>query len=142
MTFLPSLYLGAWKTINYQEHPNWDKQVRALTDNMGVDHVVEVGGAGTLERSIESIRIGGNIYLIGILAQGEINPAMLMRRSGHLHGIYVGSRVMFEDMNRAIEVAGLKPLVDRTYNFGDARLAYHSMRAKNHFGKLVIKFED
>ena len=134
--------MGAWGIINYCDYPDWQKEVHALTDNNGVDHVVEVGGAGTLERSIESTRIGGNIYLIGILAQGEINPTMLMRRSSHLHGIYVGSRAMFENMNRAIEIAELKPLVDRTYNFSDARLAYHFMRAKNHFGKIVIKLDD
>ena len=133
--------MGAWETINYGDYPDWQKEVHALTNNIGVDHVVEVGGAGTLERSIESTRVGGNIYLIGILAQGEINPTALMRRSGHLHGIYVGSRTMFEDMNRAIEIAALKPLVDQTYNFSDARLAYHSMRAKNHFGKLVITLD-
>ena len=134
--------MGAWGTINYSDYPDWQKEVHALTGNVGVDHVVEVGGAGTLERSIESTRIGGNIYLIGILAQGQINPTALMRRSSHLHGIYVGSRTMFEDMNKAIEIAGLKPLVDRTFNFSDARGAYHSMRAKSHFGKLVIKFDN
>ena len=134
--------MGAWGTINYREYPDWYKQVHALTDNIGVDHVIEVGGAGTLERSIESARIGGNIYLIGILAQGQINPTALMRRSLHLHGIYVGSRAMFKNMNRAIEVAKLKPLVDRTFNFSDARSAYHSMRANSHFGKLVITIDD
>ena len=134
--------MGAWGTINYREHPDWYKQVNALTDNIGVDHVIEVGGAGTLERSIQSVRIGGNIYLIGILAQGQINPTALMRRSLHLHGIYVGSREMFENMNRGIEVAKLKPLVDRTFNFSDAQSAYHSMRANSHFGKLVITLDD
>ena len=133
--------MGAWKTINYRKYPDWHKEARDFTGGIGVDHVVEVGGAGTLERSIEATRIGGSIYLIGILAQGQINPTALMRRSLHLHGIYVGSRAMFENMNRAIESAKLAPVVDRTFKFFDARSAYHSMRANSHFGKLVITLD-
>ena len=133
--------MGAWKTINYQKYPDWHKEVHDLTGGIGVDHVIEVGGAGTLERSIEATRIGGSIYLIGILAQGQINPTALMRRSLHLHGIYVGSRAMFQNMNRAIESAKLAPVVDRTFEFFDARSAYHFMRANSHFGKLVITLD-
>ena len=133
--------LGAWATINYLKSPDWQKEVQILTDGSGVDHVLEVGGAGTLERSIESTRIGGNIYLIGVLSQGSVNPTSLMRRSLNLHGIYVGSQSMFENMNRAIFAATLKPVIDNIFAFSDAPAAYHSMRANTHFGKLVISFD-
>ena len=133
--------LGAWATINYLKSPDWQKEVQILTDGSGVDHVLEVGGAGTLERSIESTRIGGNIYLIGVLSQGSVNPTSLMRRSLNLHGIYVGSQSMFENMNRAIFAATLKPVIDNIFPFSDAPAAYHSMRANTHFGKLVISFD-
>ena len=133
--------LGAWATINYLKSPDWQKEVQILTDGSGVDHVLEVGGAGTLERSIESTRIGGNIYLIGVLSQGAVNPTSLMRRSLNLHGIYVGSQSMFENMNRAIFAATLKPVIDNQFAFSDAPAAYHSMRANTHFGKLVISFD-
>ena len=133
--------LGAWATINYLKSPDWQKEVQILTDGSGVDHVLEVGGAGTLERSIESTRIGGNIYLIGVLSQGAVNPTSLMRRSLNLHGIYVGSQSMFENMNRAIFAATLKPVIDNIFAFSDAPAAYHSMRANTHFGKLVISFD-
>ena len=130
--------LGAWGTVNYKTNPEWDKQVLDLTGGKGVDHVLEVGGAGTLERSIESTRIGQNIYLIGILAQGSVNPTSIMRRSLNLHGIYVGSQAMFMNMNKAISVNKLKPVVDKTFLFLNARSAYHSMKANTHFGKLII----
>ena len=133
--------LGAWATINYLKNPDWEKRVQSLTDGIGVDHVLEGGGGGTLERSIESTRIGGNIYLIGVLSQGSVNPTSLMRRSLNLHGIYVGSQSMFENMNRAIFAATLKPVIDKIFPFSDAPAAYHSMRANTHFGKLVISFD-
>ena len=103
-----------------------------------MDHVVEVGGAGTLSRSIEATKVGGNIYLIGILANGTLNPTSLMRKSLHLHGVYVGSQAMFIRMNRAIEAAKLSPIVDTVFSFLSAPEAYHKMRAKKHFGKLVV----
>ena len=109
-----------------------------LTGGAGVDHVVEVGGAGTLAKSIESTKIGGNIYLIGILANGEVNPTALMRKSLNLHGIYVGSRAMFERMNKAIDANNLRPVIHQTFAFEEAKEAYRTMRLKQHAGKLVI----
>ena len=93
--------MGAWQTINYRETPDWEHRVRELTDDQGVDHVVEVGGAGTLEKSIASARVGGHVALIGVLTGGQINPVAIMRNSLRLNGIYVGSQAMFESMNRA-----------------------------------------
>jgi NADPH:quinone reductase-like Zn-dependent oxidoreductase len=130
--------LGAWRTVNYRATPDWDQAVLDLTEGLGVDHVVEVGGAGTLERSIAACRIGGHIALIGVLTGGQINPTPIMRKSLTVHGIYVGSRAMFEAMNRAIAAAGLRPVIDRRFAFAEARAAYHHMQAAGHFGKIVV----
>jgi NADPH:quinone reductase-like Zn-dependent oxidoreductase len=130
--------LGADATVNYRSTPDWEREVLEHTGGAGVDLAVEVGGAGTLERSVAATRVAGRIALIGVLSGGEMNPVMIMRKSIRLQGIYVGSRAMFERMNRAIEQAALEPVIDRRFAFADARDAYHAMRAAGHFGKLVI----
>lgn len=132
--------LGAAETINYRTTPEWDARVVDLTDGIGVDRVVEVGGPGTLQRSINAVRVGGNIALIGVLTgvDGTVGPTGLMRKSITLRGIYVGSRQMFMDMNRAIAAHQIKPMIDEQFAFADARNAYHRMRSGQHFGKLVI----
>jgi NADPH:quinone reductase-like Zn-dependent oxidoreductase len=124
--------------VNYRTTPDWDRAVLGLTEGVGVDHVVEVGGPGTLERSIAACRIAGRIALIGVLTGGEIDPTAIMRKSLTVHGIYVGSRAMFEAMNRAIGAAGLRPVIDRQFAFDDAPAAYHHMQAADHFGKIVV----
>ena len=131
--------LGASVTINYRQRPDWENAVLEATGNQGVDVTVEVGGAGTLPRSIAATRVAGTIGLIGVLTGGEINPALVMRKSIRLQGIYVGSRRMFNDMNRAIALHGLKPVIDKTFAFEDARASYKGMEAAGHFGKLVIE---
>ena len=130
--------MGAAVTINYRETPDWEAAVLAATGGAGVDAVVEVGGAGTLARSIASTKVAGTIALIGVLTGGQIDPVLVMRKSIRLQGVYVGSRHMFADMNRAIASAGLKPVIDRTFPFTEARAAYHAMGAAGHFGKLII----
>ena len=130
--------LGAWQTVNYRATPDWERAILELTDGTGVDHVVEVGGAGTLERSIAACRIAGHIALIGVLTGDQIDPTPIMRKSLTVHGIYVGSRAMFEAMNRAIAAAELRPVIDRRFAFEDARAAYHHMKAAGHLGKIVI----
>ena len=130
--------LGAWETINYRQTPDWEARVRELTDGEGVDHVVEVGGAGTLEKSVASAQIGGHVALIGILTGGVMNPVGIMRGSLRMNGIYVGSRAMFTAMNDAIAANKLAPVIDHVVAFEDARQAYHDMRAAGHFGKIVI----
>ena len=130
--------LGAWKTLNYRSTPDWADAVIEMSGADGVDLVVEVGGAGTLERSIASTRVAGRIALIGVLSTGTVNPAMAHRKSITLQGIYVGSRAMFRRMNTAISTAGLAPVIDQRFDFDDARGAYHCMRAAGHFGKLVV----
>jgi NADPH:quinone reductase-like Zn-dependent oxidoreductase len=131
--------LGASLTINYLQKTDWENAVLDATDGKGVDLAVEVGGAGTLPRTIAATRVAGTIGMIGVLTGGQIDPATVMRKSIRLQGIYVGSRRMFLDMNRAIAQHGLKPVIDRTFAFADARAAYHAMAAAGHFGKLVIE---
>jgi NADPH:quinone reductase-like Zn-dependent oxidoreductase len=131
--------MGAWKTVNYRQTPDWDKAVLELTGGRGADHVVEVGGPGTLQRSLAACRAGGRVSFIGILAGGTVDPLPIMRKSLAVQGIYVGSRRMFEVMNRAIEAAKMRPVIDRIFPFGEARQAFHAMRAAGHFGKLVIE---
>lgn len=130
--------LGAWATLNYRSTPDWEQAVWELTDGRGVDHVVEVGGAGTLAKSIAASRVAGHIALIGVLSGGQINPVLIMRNSIRLNGIYVGSRSMFEAMNRAIAAEELRPVVDKTFAFADARAAFHHMEGASHFGKIVV----
>lgn len=130
--------LGAWQTVNYKQHPEWQDEVLALTDGRGVDHTVEVGGPGTLQRSINATRVAGSVGLIGVLELGQIDPLFILMKSMRVQGIYVGSRDMFEAMNRALSLHQIKPVIDQTYAFEDARQAYHDMRAAGHFGKLVI----
>ncbi len=133
--------LGADETINYQTNPDWEKQVFALTQKRGADHVIEVGGAGTLQKSLDAVRFGGRVSLIGVLTgfEGLINPWPVIARSVTLQGIYVGSREHFEAMNKAISLHKMKPVIDRVFAFEDAQLAFEHMAAGAHFGKVVIK---
>jgi len=131
--------LGADETINYRGTPEWQARVLELTGGRGVDVTIETGGGGTLEKSIEATRVGGTISLIGVLTGGTINPVAVMRKSIRLQGVYVGNRRMFENMNAALAANGVHPVVDRVFEFDDARAAYHAMRAAGHFGKLVIR---
>jgi NADPH:quinone reductase-like Zn-dependent oxidoreductase len=130
--------LGASGTINYKTTPDWDVQVLEMTGE-GVDHVIEVGGAGTLTKSIRAIKLGGRISLIGLLAGGgQIDPMPMLLKSVTLQGIYVGSREMFEEMNRAMEINGVHPVIDRVFPFTEARDAYHYLESGAHFGKVCI----
>jgi NADPH:quinone reductase-like Zn-dependent oxidoreductase len=131
--------LGAWEGINYKSQPDWQKEVLRLTGGRGVDCVIEVGGVGTLARSYEAIGFGGKIQLIGFLGgPGEQNPTALMMKGGSLNGIGVGSTAMFEDMNRAIEVNGIKPIVGKVFPFEQAHEAFRQFGAGDFFGKIVI----
>ncbi len=130
--------LGAWQTVNYRAKPEWQKEVLDMTGGRGVDLVAEVGGAGTLERSIQAVRVGGKIGLVGVLTGGTIDPVNVMRKSIQLRGIYVGSRAMFEDMNRALSAHEFRPVIDARFGFDEARAAYHDMRGAGHFGKIVV----
>ena len=133
------LKLGASDGINYKETPEWSDKVRELTGGTGVDHVVEVGGAGTLGQSLKAVRTGGTISLIGVLAGvGQVNPVPILMRSVRVQGIFVGSRAMFEAMNRAVALHQLRPVVDKTFGFGEVREALRHMESASHFGKICI----
>lgn len=134
--------LGADETINYKQYPEWQDRVLEMTDGVGVDNVIEVGGAGTLERSFTSARVSGRVSLIGVLTgQPEHNPSPMMALFKRLtmQGIYVGSRDMFESMNRIIEQHRIEPVVDRPFGFDEARTAYEHLQSGAHFGKITIK---
>lgn len=131
--------LGADEIINYRQTPDWHKKVVELTGGRGVDLVVEVGGAGTLERSIRSTRVGGAIALIGVVAgTGQIEPRLLMPRAARLQALNVGSLEMFRAMNAALSLAKLRPVIDRVLPFEAAREAYAHLKSGNHIGKVVI----
>lgn len=133
--------LGADETINTTERPDWDRAVFELTAKRGVDHTIELGGAGTLERSLAATRYGGRVSLIGVLTgtAGVVNPGLILFKSLAVQGIYVGSRDMFVDMNRAMELAKLKPVVDRSLSWSEASEAYRYLESGSHFGKVVIE---
>ena len=132
--------LGASDIINYAAVPEWEKTVWELTGRRGVDLVVEVGGAGTLGRSLKAVRTGGQISLIGVLtgATGEVNPLPAVMKGVRIQGIYVGSREQFEAMNRAIELHGIRPVIDRVFPFAEAQAACRYLESGAHFGKVVI----
>ena len=134
--------MGAVEGINYKTTPNWDEQVWKLTDGVGVDHVVEVGGAGTLNKSLRAVRVGGRVSLIGVLTgvSGEISIASIPHKNIRVQGIYVGSREMFEAMNLAIELHKMKPVIAQLFDFESAREALAYMESGAHFGKICIKF--
>jgi NADPH:quinone reductase-like Zn-dependent oxidoreductase len=136
-----ALHLGASDGINYKSHPDWDKRARALTGDVGVDYVVEVGGAGTLAKSLRAVRSGGHISLIGILTGGggEINPLPILMKNVRVQGIFVGSREMFEAMNRAIALHQLRPVVDRVFPFPEVRAALQYLQSAAHFGKICLR---
>ncbi|MCP5112288.1 MAG: NAD(P)-dependent alcohol dehydrogenase [bacterium] len=132
--------LGVTDGINYAAEPAWAKRVRALTDGVGTDQVVEVGGAGTLEQSLRAVRAGGTVSFIGIRAgRGDFNPNWIFMKHIRLQGIYVGSREMFEEMNAAIARHRLRPVIDRVFSFEEVRDAYRHMASGAHFGKIVIR---
>ncbi len=133
--------LGAHDVINYRSQEDWDKVVLDLTNRRGVDHVVEVGGSGTLGRSLNAVRLGGHVAMIGALTgPGDFNPITVFMKAVRLQGIFVGSRTMFEDLLRAIEVSKMRPVIDRVFGFSEATDAMKYMDSGAHFGKVVIKF--
>jgi NADPH:quinone reductase-like Zn-dependent oxidoreductase len=133
--------LGANHAINYKTTPDWEKSAMEFTGGRGVDHVVEVGGQGTLTRSFGALRVGGKISMIGNLsgAATELNPGLIMGRRANIQGISVGSTQMFEALNRAIAVSAIKPVIDKVFGFDDVKAAYNHMAAGAHFGKIVIR---
>lgn len=132
--------LGASEGVNYRTTAEWGDTVRQLSGGRGVDHVIEVGGAGTLGQSLRAVRTAGHIALIGVLSgHGQFNPVPILMKGVRVTGIYVGSRAMFESMNRAIALHQMKPVVDRVFDFAQAAEAFRHMESGAHFGKIVIR---
>jgi len=132
--------LGAAGGVNYKTHPDWEKEVLALTGGRGVDCVIENGGIGTLARSFQCVAWGGKVSLIGVLAgrEGNANPHGLMFKQGNLHGIGVGSRGSLEQVIQAIEVNRIKPVIDRVFPFDRAPEAFALQAHGSYFGKIAI----
>jgi NADPH:quinone reductase-like Zn-dependent oxidoreductase len=133
--------LGAEHTINYRAEPEWGRRVKSLTEGQGVDHIVEVGGPGTLPQSIDAIRVGGHIALIGVLtgAAGNIPTAKLMARQARLQGLIVGSRTHQQEMVRALEVSEVRPVIDRSFALEDLAEAFRFEASGKHFGKICLR---
>ena len=134
--------MGADHTINYKRDESWGQTVLDLTEGRGVDHVIEVGGPGTLPQSITACRIGGHIALIGVLTgrAGEVPTAALMAKHQRLQGLIVGSRRHQMDMVRAIDAIGLKPVIDRSFALEDIADAFRHEESGAHFGKICLEF--
>lgn len=133
--------LGAHEVINYRDTPDWGRRVRELTCGRGVDHVVEIGGAGTLPQSIEACAIGGHIALIGVLTgrEGTIPTGLIMARHIRLQGLIVGSRRQQQDMVRALECSSLRPVLDRCFTFDQLADAFRYEKSAAHLGKISIQ---
>ncbi|WP_321816897.1 MULTISPECIES: NAD(P)-dependent alcohol dehydrogenase [unclassified Paraburkholderia] len=134
--------LGADHVINYKREPQWSRQVLEYTNGLGVDHVVEVGGPGTLEQSILATRVGGHIALIGVLTgiEGQVPTGTMMRRQQRLQGLIVGSRQHQIDLVRAIDATGVKPVIDRSFPLEGIGDAFRLQQAGGHFGKIVLEY--
>jgi len=132
--------LGAEAGINYKETPEWGARVKELTGGVGVDHVLEVGGAATLPQSLQAVRLGGTVSLIGNLSgtNSEIALTSIFMQRVRVQGILVGDRESFEAMNQAIATARLRPIVDRTFSLDDARGAFDYLAAGKAFGKIAV----
>ena len=133
--------MGADCVIDYQATPKWGESASAWTGGRGVDVVIEVGGPGTFDQSVAALRYGGTMSLLGVLTglKGEVNTYGVFHKGLRVHGVYVGSRRMFEDLNRAITTSSIHPVVDRVFPFDEAKAAYEHLASGTHFGKVVIK---
>ncbi len=133
--------LGADVTVNYETDEAWERTVVEATGGAGVDVTLEIGGAGTLERSIRATKPGGTIAVIGVLAGGQapLSSVTFMMRRQRLQGILVDSRGSFEAMNAFLAEKGLRPVIDQRFAFDELPLALRTMEEGRHFGKLVVE---
>jgi NADPH:quinone reductase-like Zn-dependent oxidoreductase len=134
--------MGADHTINYRQHEDWGNRARDWTGGCGVDHVVEVGGPGTLAQSIAAVRVGGHISLIGVLTgrTGEVPTAALMAKQARLQGLIVGNRRHQRDLVRALEATGVRPVIDRSFTLAAIADAFRHQESGSHFGKICLEF--
>ncbi len=136
-------HLGADEVINYREEPEWHKAVRAMTGGRGADHVIEVGGAGTLVQSIKSVYLTGQINLIGSVATGDplINLNMLLTTAANIRVIAAGNRQHQQEMNNAVAIHKIRPVIDRVFPFIEAKEAYRYYLKGQYLGKVVVSME-
>ncbi len=135
-----ALALGADAGVNYKTTPDWAAWVKAQTNGVGVDLVVEVGGAGTLDQSVKAVRPGGRIALIGVLAGGStFNPLPMMMKGVTVRGIYVGSRAVFAELTAFLVAHPIHPTIDRVFAFDQFAEAFKHLESASHFGKVVIR---
>jgi NADPH:quinone reductase-like Zn-dependent oxidoreductase len=135
-----ALSLGADEGIDLSQTPEFGREVRRRTEDRGVDHVLEVGGAGTLGESLRAVSAGGTISLVGVVASGatpSLVPAVM--RNVRLQGILVGSRATFEALNRAASEHRLRPVIDRTFDLGSVREAFEHLASGKHVGKICLE---
>ena len=134
--------LGADHLINYRKDPAWGETARRLTGGRGVDHVVEVGGPATLEQSMAAARVGGHLSVIGILSgvAGELPLVPALLKQLRLQGVLVGSRTQQQEMIRAIDAHGLRPVLDRSFALEDIVAAFRYQESNRHFGKICLEF--
>jgi len=134
---------GADHVINYRVMPDWENQVHEITGGKGVDLTLEVGGAGTLSRTLRATRYAGHVSLIGVLSgiAGEVQTGHILHKAITVRGIYVGSRAMFSEMNRALSRSKLEPVIDRIFPFEESPEAFHHLQSAQHFGKIVIRVD-
>jgi len=134
--------LGARHVINYRTTPDWDQEVLKITGGRGVDHIIEVGGAGTLPKSLSCVRMAGWVHTIGSVGQGESSTPLeklVRKKAAMFRGVLIGSVKQFEEMVRLINANGIKPVVDKVFPFDKVVDAYQYMEAQKHVGKIVIK---
>lgn len=134
------LALGADAVLDYRSDPEWGKSVRALTGGRGVDHVVEVGGAGTLTQSLRAVAVGGHVHVIGVLAGASeaFNVLPVLMNEVTLSGVMVGSRDAADALYRAMEERAVEPVVDRVFPFAELPAALTHLAEQKHFGKVVV----
>lgn len=130
--------MGADHVINYRTTPEWGAEAARLAGG-GVDHVVEVGGAGTLKQSIAAVGFAGEIALIGVLTrEGDTSPHGLMFKGASIRGIFVGSKGMAQRLNALVDALAIKPVIDRVFPIEQAMEAYKYQSSSGLFGKVVI----
>jgi NADPH:quinone reductase-like Zn-dependent oxidoreductase len=137
-----ALSMGADITINYREQPDWASAVLEATGGKGADHVIELGGVGTLPHSYQCVGYEGEIKLIGVmtLPDGDLSPYPLMFKSATLRGIFVGRRHHFVGLLKAIAQNSIEPVIDKEFAFDDSVAAYEYLASAKHLGKVVIRF--
>ncbi|KAF9029505.1 NAD(P)-binding protein [Hymenopellis radicata] len=137
---------GAKHLINYSKTPAWETEVLRITEGRGVDHVLEIGGTGTLERSMLSVRYGGYVHIIGVIAKPSSTDRTIplsIGKSINLRGIHIGSVALFQDMNRLIKEnpEETRPIIDKVFAFAETIKAYEYLHSQAHVGKVVISLE-